>query len=114
MLRILLYLFFAVSTMFAFGQTNEQTSIFKPAQSGAEQKVIINVSEHSRDEVGELKDKLLGYEGRIVLVHYDELVGIMTVIYNENMDVTILAGEFKKSGFEDVLNPVSKGINETE
>lgn len=114
MIKGLLQVFFVSITIFSYGQTDPQTSVFLPAHSGEEQKVTINVSNHSPNDVGELKDKLLGFQGKIVLVHYDENLGTMTIIYNENMIVSELIGEFRKSGFKDVLNPVSKGINETE
>lgn len=113
-MKNLLYILFLSFPFLSFGQTGDQSTIFPSAQPGAEQKVTINVSNHSPNDVGALKDKLLGYQEKVLMVHYDESQNSLTIIYNEFMEVETLIGEFTKTGFKDVLNPVSKSLNETE
>ena len=113
-MRIIILLTIVLFSINGFSQTNSNKTIFKEVPAGEINKIIFNVSVYNADVIGQFKDELLGFEEKILRVHYDENSSLLTIAYNQHMLKDDLIMIFDKYQINYLVNKKSQSHNQQQ
>lgn len=101
--NLLLFIILLVG-MSAYSQSttkpDPKETIFKTVQPGKTETVTINITGYDMNNVGELKDILIGYTEKVISVDLNENTKIMKITYNEFMLKQDFINAFIKNGID--------------
>lgn len=103
-MRILILAITILISTIGFSQATNSQSVIKNIEKGETNKVVLDVSMYSPQNVSSFKEELMHEKTQITLVHYNDVDKIFTFIYNDQINIEKITTIFDKNGINHIIN----------